>query len=317
MSLLEVRQVGKTERDKTVLADCSFTQERFQHIAIAGATGSGKTTLLRIIAGLVQPTYGEIFFEGKKIKGPEEQLMPGHPSIAYLSQHYELRNHYHVEELIDMSSHLPYEETLDICRLCRIDHLLKRWTHQLSGGEKQRIALACLLVAVPKLLLLDEPYSNLDIIYKSILKEVINDVSHHLKITCMLVAHDPLDVLPWADEIVVLREGDIVQAASPLEIYQQPVDEYVAALFGKYNRLTPALAKQLLPAGSPYETKAFLRPEELTITSEAGTGVKGTVQSVAFMGSHYELVVKTADTTVTLYSASFAGNNEPVYLALR
>jgi iron(III) transport system ATP-binding protein len=149
MSLLEVRQIGKSEGGKTILADCSFKQERFQHIAIAGATGSGKTTLLRTIAGLVQPTNGEVFFEGEKIKGPGERLIPGHPFIAYLSQHYELRNHYHVEELIEMSNHLAEEEALKICRLCRIDHLLNRWTHQLSGGEKQRIALACLLVAAP------------------------------------------------------------------------------------------------------------------------------------------------------------------------
>src|SRR5687767_8754176 len=103
MSLLELRQIGKREGEKTVLADISFTHQRFQHIAIAGATGSGKTTLLRVIAGLVGHTEGELLFEGVRIAGPDERLIPGHPSIAYLSQHFELRNHYHVEELVDMN----------------------------------------------------------------------------------------------------------------------------------------------------------------------------------------------------------------------
>src|SRR5688572_14656574 len=101
MSLLEVRQIGKREGNKTVLADISFTQQKLQHIAIAGATGSGKTTLLRMIAGHVGHTEGELLFEGESVAGPDTRLIPGHPSIAYLSQYFELRNHYHVEELVD------------------------------------------------------------------------------------------------------------------------------------------------------------------------------------------------------------------------
>jgi iron(III) transport system ATP-binding protein len=218
-----------------------------------------------------------------------------------------------------MSSHLSAEQALEICRLCRIDHLLNRWTHQLSGGEKQRIALACLLVAAPKLLLLDEPYSNLDVIYKTILKEVLNDVSHHLQMTCMLVAHDPLDVLPWADEIVVLREGRIVQMASPQVIYREPANEYVAALFGKYNRLTPALAKSLSSFADIRLEKinGFLRPEDFKISTTAGHGLKAKVHTCVFMGGYYELVLTAADSNFTLYSDTFVGENESVYLSLR
>jgi ABC-type Fe3+/spermidine/putrescine transport system ATPase subunit len=319
MSLLEVRQIGKREGGKTLLADISFTQERFQHIAIAGATGSGKTTLLRSIAGLVQPTEGEVLFEGVKIKGPEEQLIPGHPSIAYLSQHYELRNHYHVEELIEMNNHLSGQEAYTICSLCRIDHLLKRWTHQLSGGEKQRIALACLLVGAPKLLLLDEPFSNLDVIYKTILKEVIDDISHHLEMTCMLVAHDPLDVLPWAEEIVVLREGRMVQSAPPEVIYREPADEYVAGLFGKYNKLTPAMATIFSSISDirPEKINGFLRPEDFQLSATTDKGVKANVQSCFFMGSRYEVRVVIAGEPCVLYSDGFIPEDEAVYVFLR
>ena len=319
MSLLEVRQIGKKEGGKTVLTDISFTQQRFQHIAIAGSTGSGKTTLLRIIAGLTAPTEGDVCFEEEHIPGPDEKLIPGHPSIAYLSQHFELRNHYHVEELLEMNNHLSIEDAMTLCRLCRIEHLLGRWTHQLSGGEKQRIALACLLVGAPKLLLLDEPYSNLDVIHKNILKTVLKEVSEHLQMTLILVAHDPSDVLPWADEIIVLREGAMVQKASSRSIYREPVDEYVAALFGKYNRLTPALYRELsaIEGKGAVQPDSFLRPEDFKISPVNGAGVLARVLKADFMGAYYELEVSAAGTLFTLYSEACFNKNDSVNVSLR
>src|SRR5205807_866641 len=142
MSFLHVSGVCRQEQGTYLLKDISFIQQEYQKLAIAGATGSGKTTLLKVIAGLTQPQDGEVLFKGTRIKGPEEKLMPGHPDIAYLSQHFELRNHYRVEEILQMANQLEDETADSIYKVCRIDHLLKRWTHQLSGGERQRIALA-------------------------------------------------------------------------------------------------------------------------------------------------------------------------------
>ncbi|MBD0295148.1 MAG: ATP-binding cassette domain-containing protein, partial [Flavisolibacter sp.] len=160
MSLLQVSNISRQEEGIYVLKNISFGQHPFQNIAIAGATGSGKTTLLKTIAGLVQPTQGTVWFEDERVEGPDEKLLPGHPRIAYLSQHFELLHHYRVEEIIQMANQLSDEEAYVICEVCRISNLVKRWTHQLSGGEKQRIALARLLVSSPRLLLLDEPFSN-------------------------------------------------------------------------------------------------------------------------------------------------------------
>jgi len=290
MSFLQVLDVSKKEGDDFVLQNISFMQKQFQKIAIAGATGSGKTTLLKMIAGLVQPSAGAILFEEQKVLGPEEKLIPGHSSIACLSQHFELRNHYRVNELLSMANEIAEEDAKKIYEVCRIDHLLNRWTHQLSGGEKQRIALARLLVTSPKLLLLDEPYSNLDAIHKSILKSVIDAIGGRLNITCILISHDPLDTLSWADEILILQAGQIIQSGRPEKIYKEPVNEYAAALFGKYSLLDFSLAKAFA-AFSDLELNrinSFIRPEDFKIMPDEQQGVKGEVEKLNFLGSYYE-----------------------------
>lgn len=236
MQFLKVEGISKKQGDSFVVKDIKFTQEKSQKIAISGETGSGKTTLLKIIAGLVQPDTGNVWFEGIPVDGPDFQLVPGHPAIGYLSQHYELKNNYRVEELLEYANKLPVAQAQALYDVCRISHLVKRRTDQLSGGEKQRIALARLLVGSPKLLLLDEPYSNLDPIHKQILKSVITDISEKLSVTCLLTSHDPMDTLSWADEIIVLKDGIILQKGTPQEIYHQPVDEYVAGLFSNHYR---------------------------------------------------------------------------------
>lgn len=317
MSLLQVSGVGKQEDGREVLKNISFTQPRFQNLAIAGATGSGKTTLLKIIAGLVQPDNGKILFEGERVQGPDEKLLPGHPDIAYLSQYFELRNHYHVEELLQMANQLTDAEAALIYEVCRIDHLVTRWTHQLSGGEKQRISLARLLVSSPTLLLLDEPYSNLDVIHKNILKSVVQDIGEHLKITSILISHDPMDTLSWSDEIMVLKDGAITQKDVPNVIYRKPESEYTAALFGKYTLLTPALAKDFA-AFADIEMQrldSFIRPEDFALTQK-GKGVKAEVAKLNFMGSFYEIELTVSGQKIIVNTHDVLKKGDVVYVAL-
>lgn len=279
MSLLQVSGIRKEQGGQIILKETDFTQEKNGKIALVGESGSGKSTLLKIIAGLTQPDGGEVLFEGQRVKGPYERLIPGHPGIAYLSQHFELRNSYRVEEVLGYANTLPDSDAEILYEVCRIHHLLKRKTDQLSGGERQRIAMARLLITSPRLLLLDEPFSNLDLIHKSILKSVVDDIGERLGIACMLVSHDPLDTLSWADEIFVMKEGLMFQRGTPEQIYRQPVNEYVAGLFGRYNLLN-ADGKQL-----------FFRPEDVALGSEAAAPLRGTVDKIAFLGSYYELEV--------------------------
>ena len=294
MALLAVSGINKQEKGSYTVKDVSFIQQSFQKIAIAGETGSGKTTLLKMIAGLIQPDAGEILFQGQRVLGPYEKLLPGHPGIAYHSQYFELRNNYRVEEELECSNQLSKGDANGIYNVCRIQHLLKRRTDQLSGGEKQRIVLARLLTISPKLLLLDEPFSNLDAIHKSIIKTVIHDIGEKLDISCILVSHDPQDILSWADTILVMKEGQIIQQGTPEKIYRQPVNEYGAGLFGEYNLVDISLAEQFakLPGIQNNGKKLLVRPEDLSIAKAGDNDLHGTVEKSLFWGSYYTIDVR-------------------------
>jgi ABC-type sugar transport system ATPase subunit len=298
---LSVNDVSRRLGGQCIVDQFSLVQERFQKIALSGETGSGKTSVMKMIAGLIQPDSGNIIFEGKHVEGPAEKLVPGHPRIAFLSQQFELRNNYRVEEILEYANTLSQDESHLLFDVCQITHLLKRRTDQVSGGERQRIAIARLLISSPSLLLLDEPYSNLDMIHKNLLKAVIRDIGERLKITCMLVSHDPSDTLSWADEIVVLKNGTLVQKGTPAEIYYQPVNEYVAGLFGKYHSLQQ-LQKYLTLPDQMYG-RSILRPEELTIEPAANDQAPAIVNEVQFLGSSFEIEVKIGIETITVRSA--------------
>lgn len=293
MALLQVSAVSKEEGNATILQDISFSQQSLQKIAIAGASGSGKSTLLKIIAGLIQPDHGEVWFENTRVKGPNEKLAPGQPGIAYLSQHFELRNNYRVEEILDYANTFTIEKADALYRLCRIDHLLKRRTDQLSGGEKQRIALARLLSSAPKLLLLDEPFSNLDLIHSNLLREVIQDISERLGINCILVSHNPADLLSWADDVFIMQSGRIIQRGSPQQVYYHPANTYVAELLGAYNVIWDEQIKSRLgfSADEHKQQDLILRPESFELNGNTVSGLNGTLNRIYFRGGYYEVEI--------------------------
>ena len=293
MAFLEVENISKREQDNDAVINISFTQQHLQKIAIAGTTGSGKTTLLKMIAGLIQPTSGKIKFENKTVIGPNNQLIPGHKAIAYLSQHFELRNNYYVHELLEMASVIANEEANKIYAVCQIQHLLKRRTDQLSGGEKQRIALAKTLVTAPKFLLLDEPFSNLDNLHKTIIKQVIADICNTLKITCIIVSHEAQDILSWANWILIMKNGSIVQQDTPHNIYTKPINEYVAGLLGDYNLIDVQHAAGFARVFNKQMQgkQLMVRPEQITISAATNITQLDTVQQILFYGSYYKVHV--------------------------
>jgi ABC-type Fe3+/spermidine/putrescine transport system ATPase subunit len=304
-ALLKVDGIGKQTDGMVSVKDICFTQLPLEKIAIAGETGSGKTTLLKMIAGLVQPDSGTVHLEQQRVLGPDEQLIAGHRSIAYLSQYFELRNNYWVHELLQYANELTQAEADAIYAVCRIEHLLQRRTNQLSGGEKQRVALARLLTTSPELLLLDEPFSNLDLGHKSIIKQVVADITKRLNISCIMTSHDAPDVLSWADTVLVMRDGQIIQHGKPEQVYRQPVNEYCAALFGEYNLLSPELTAVFIPAAAGHNAKkALIRPEHFSVAPAAGQGIAATVESTAFCGSYHTITVAFGTETILVNTGS-------------
>ncbi len=301
MALLTVSAISFQEHGHTVLQPLSFEQPRHQKLALAGESGAGKSTLLQLIAGLVQPTTGEVRINGSRVRGPAVALVPGHPGVAYLSQKSELPHFLRVEQVLRYASQRPLAEAQALYELCRINHLLARRTDQLSGGEQQRVALARLLLSAPELLLLDEPFSNLDRVHKHVLQTIIEELGARLGITCLLVSHDAADTLPWADELLVLRQGRLVQQGPPEQIYRQPVDAYTAGLFGDFNLVAGTDRQALAPAtGLAADRPLLVRPEQFRLSPAAeGSGsLAGRVQAVRFLGSYYEVAVQLPTTSI-------------------
>ena len=302
MPLLDVSGIHKSIRDQPVLRNVSLQINAGENLAIAGETGSGKSTLLKIIAGYIQADAGSVHFRDKRVLGPEEKLIPGHPSIAYLSQHFELRNNYRVEELMEYANHLPEDQFNRIIEDCQIGHLLKRRTDQLSGGEKQRIATARLLVGEPELLILDEPYSNLDMPHRQTMKEVIRTIQERQGITCVLVSHEPFDILSWADRLLVMRNGKWIQEGTPQAVYEKPVDDYVAGMLGPCAEIDMTLALQSGLVSAPVASgKCYPRPEYFTIR-ERGLGAVARLISSRPAGAFHIHEVLWEGQRLTMYS---------------
>jgi ABC-type sugar transport system ATPase subunit len=298
MSILRVSDITKNVNSKFTLKNIRVELQPLQRMSLAGETGSGKSTLLKIIAGLVQPDSGEVWLDNERIKGPAETLVPGHTRVAYLSQFFDLPKSLRVEQVLTYANTLSRAQAQKLFTLCRIGHLLQRRTDELSGGEAQRVALARQLLTQPTLLLLDEPYSNLDIIHKNELKEVIDNVMNKYGMTGIMVSHDPVDALSWADTLLILRNGKIVQQGTPAQIYTRPKNEYCANLFGKHTLLTKQQAKSLGLVST--ETVVFLRPENFKLTRKSVNSKRATILAVKYMGSHYEVEVALFNTTATI-----------------
>ncbi len=308
MFLLEVCGVAKNYVGESVNATISFGLPKGQKLAIAGETGSGKTTLLKMMAGLMEPSTGSVHFNGSRILMPSEQLIPGHPKIAFLSQYFELRNNYRVEELLDMARKIPAARANHMYQICRIEHLLSRKTNQISGGEKQRIVLAQLLTTEPALLLLDEPFSNLDKIHKQIMQDVISDIATHFDTTCVLVSHDAADLLPWANRMLLIKEGAIIRDDAPATIFYTPQNEYEAELLGACNCINVGFFSgvKALIAEANDNQQLFIRPSQLSLIKPTGIGFEGTIVGVAFCGSHYLITLQINELTLQVASLDAA-----------
>lgn len=303
-SLLAAEHISKQNTDlQFALSKTSFQIASGDRMAIVGETGAGKSTLLKLIAGLLEADTGTIRYRGELVLGPSRKLIPGHDRIGHLSQHFELPKFISVQDYLDRPYENTQEETNSIYKACQIEHLLNNETRELSGGEKQRVALAKTLLKSPEILVLDEPFSNLDTHHKKIIKVVLQNMYENLGLTMILVAHDPLDVLSWATEIMILREGRVIQKGPPKQVYENPKNEYVAGLFGSYSLVDPIRWKIDKQKQTLINAKAILRPHHFTIEGNASDS-NGKVTRTNYQGSYTEVTINCEGEEIHVHSFS-------------
>src|SRR5690554_3836173 len=272
--------------DKVVLEDISFKIAAGEHVSILGESGSGKSTLLHIIYGLIHLEHGKIFYNDKKLLGPTKTLIPGEPFMKLVAQEFNIMPFSTVAE--NLGSHLSGRDAEQDGQ--RIDELLKvvemetfrnTLVKNLSGGQKQRVALAKTLAREPEILLLDEPFSNIDTFRKNRLRRRL---FNHLKekgISCITATHDSMEALAFSDRILMLKNGTVEMMGEPEEIYKNVSDEYQAGFFDEVN---------LLPRNLFFDGKSsdeiIIFPHQLQI-SAIETQLRITVENCYFKGEHY------------------------------
>ncbi|KQR72604.1 ABC transporter ATP-binding protein [Pedobacter sp. Leaf176] len=232
------------------IKNISFDIKAGDVVAIIGESGSGKSTLLKSIYGLLKTDEGEIFFEEQRIKGPDEQLIPGHKQMKMVTQDFSLNIYAKVydniaSQLSNTDLKTKAERTLAIMEHLRILPLQNKKIIELSGGEQQRVAIAKAMVADTKVLLLDEPFSQVDALLKNQLRADIKRVAAETGVTVVVVSHDPADGLFLADQLLILRNGELLQTGRPIDIYQNPKHIYTAQILGNAIVLSRGDAEKL------------------------------------------------------------------------
>jgi len=263
--LLSVSNIIKTfnQRESPVLNEISFNCAQGQILGIIGSSGSGKTTLLRIISGLDIPNSGEIILNDKLINGQNNYITPEERDCTLVFQDFALFPNMTVRENISFGKNAlnNLERVQKLLKLTKIEELENRYPHEISGGEQQRVALVRALVTKPSLLLMDEPLSHLDQELRDNVRFDLINLFRETKTTVLFVSHDTEDAMAMADKIVVLNDGKVDQIGTPMEIYSNPVNKYVALLFGKTN-LVPL---DIIPNAKHYFFDSELDKEVISV----------------------------------------------------
>ncbi|QJD79945.1 ABC transporter ATP-binding protein [Spirosoma rhododendri] len=273
----------------------SFSLAPGQIMGLVGASGSGKSTLLNLLAGLADVDTGSVLLNDKRVPGPSDVLIAGHPDIRLVHQEYQLMPNVSIRENIAYAVRYFEKEyrthRVDaLLKLCRLTAVQDRLPRQVSGGEKQRTAIARAIADVPAVLLLDEPFSHLDLPNRLLVRDLLFELVREQQTACLFVTHDAVDALSIADTIGILRDGKLIQLGTPESVYLRPDTAYAARLTGRVTVLAEKYRPLLgLPASDSPDRLMSIRPEQVTI-DESGVAVR--VRAVFFMGSHYELEVE-------------------------
>ena len=308
--IIEIKNLSKAFGDKKVLEDINLYIRRGEFLTLLGPSGCGKTTLLRMIAGFLQPDEGSILMEGKELAG----IPPHERPLNTVFQRYALFPHLDVYDNIAFGLKLkkvPEDEiekrVRRVLKLVAMSDYEDRDVDTLSGGQQQRIAIARAIVNQPKVLLLDEPLAALDLKMRKDMQTELKEMHRKLGITFIYVTHDQEEALTLSDTIVVLNEGRIQQIGTPVDIYNEPVNSFVADFIGESNILNGTMIRDRRVAfmghefdcvdegfGENVPVDVVVRPEDIYFTTEESkTQFTAKVKSCTFKGVHYEMFVDT------------------------
>lgn len=285
--MLQVANISFGYTEKPIIKNIQFEILKGQNIAVLGESGCGKSTLLKLIYGLYDLDEGAIFWKEEEILGPKFHLVPGMPFIKYLAQDFDLMPYITVAENVGkfLSNFYPEQKQQRIAELLEVVEMSEYANTKakyLSGGQQQRVAIARVLAIEPEVLLLDEPFSHIDNFRKNALRRNLFAYLKSRGVTVLVATHDSTDALSFADETIVLHDGQLVVKAPSMEIYKNPKSKYIASLFGEVNEL-------VIQKDGQSET-VLLYPHQLKV-SENGT-LKVTVKQCYFKGSFY--LIKSA-----------------------
>jgi ABC-type Fe3+/spermidine/putrescine transport system ATPase subunit len=285
--MLEIKDISFTYIEKPVIENISFTIPKGQNTAIIGESGCGKSTLLKLIYGLYNLDSGEIIYNGSPILGPKYNIVAGEDYIKYLAQDFDLMPFITVEENVGkfLSNMYPEEKKLrvqELLDMVEMTAFAKVKAKFLSGGQQQRVALARVLALEPEILLLDEPFSQIDSFRKNSLRRNLFRYLKDKSVTCIIATHDSTDALAFSDETIVIQDGKLVVKANSKTLYENPANKYIASLFGEVNELQ---LSQLIPLEDEEDQLLLLYPHQLKVVDNGMMRVL--VKQCYFKGSHY------------------------------
>ncbi|MDQ0029411.1 putative spermidine/putrescine transport system ATP-binding protein [Arthrobacter bambusae] len=302
---LSIRGLHKSLGGRTIIDNLDLSVKEGELVSLLGPSGCGKTTTLRMIAGFLEPDSGSIEVEGQEVSHLGAENRPS----AMVFQNYALWPHMTVAKnvgfplkLRKMSKAQTKERVEAVLELVSLLHHKDSKPARISGGEQQRVALARALVQEPKLLLLDEPLSNLDAKLRVKVREDIRKIQQELGITTVIVTHDQEEAMSMSDRIAVMNAGRIEQYSTPEALYARPETEFVATFIGSMNRLAGSLVDGLITEGPDI---LGIRPEDVVLADAPFAGaVPATVERVVPRGHFQEVYVRRADAQLRSFVSS-------------
>ncbi|OWA36022.1 spermidine/putrescine ABC transporter ATP-binding protein [Saccharibacillus sp. O16] len=305
-NIIRFESVTKTYEDGlTVLKKIDFQIERGKFYTLLGPSGCGKTTILRMIAGFMEPTAGSIYLGGRVIN----KVPPEKRQVNTVFQDYALFPHLNVFENVafglrikKLKKDVIASKVVEALKMVNLDGYENRGINEMSGGQRQRVAIARAIVNEPEVLLLDEPLSALDLKLRTEMQYVLRELQQRLGITFIFVTHDQEEALAMSDYIFVMNQGRIEQSGTPNDIYDEPINRFVADFIGESNIVPGVMIEDYLVEfnGKRFECvdaglrsnepiEIVIRPEDLEITTQEAGKLKVRVDSQLFRGVHYEI----------------------------